>query len=179
MIERAHLVISPQLFFKKLLRKEGKTIGRFDGRVTADDYDRLNNFADGDPSYTNVYGTFAAAANAYIRGDLGYEWELPYRILGGVSWSYNDFGGEVVNLEDRLAKALKYNTHLRVLFCLGYRDLAVPMDSTLLSIDHLHIPDSLRSNLSIQYYESGHMMYLNLPDAEKLRRDIVDFVNGK
>ena len=111
--------------------------------------------------------------------DLGYEWELPYRILGGVSWTYNDFAGEIVNLEDRLAKALKYNTHLRVLFCLGYRDLAVPMDSTLLSIDRLHIPDSLRANLTVQYYEGGHMMYLNLPDAEKLRHDIVEFIRGK
>jgi carboxypeptidase C (cathepsin A) len=179
LIERAHLVISPGLFFKNLLRKEGKIIGRYDGRVTSEDYDRLNNYPEGDPSYTNVYGSIAAAANAYIRENLGYEWELPYRILGGVSWSYNDFAGEVVNLEDRLAKALKYNTRLRVLFCLGYRDLAVPMDSTLLSIDHLHIPESLRANLSVQYYESGHMMYLNLPDAEKLRHDIVEFIRGK
>jgi len=53
------------------------------------------------------------------------------------------------------------------------------MDSTLYSLDHLHIPESLRPNLSIQYYESGHMMYLNQPDAEKLRRDIVEFIRAK
>ncbi|MEI9894144.1 MAG: hypothetical protein WDN28_09720 [Chthoniobacter sp.] len=160
MIERAHLVIHPGLFFENLLKKEGKIIGRYDGRVTSEDYDRLSNNPEFDPSYTNIYGSFSAAANASIRGDLGYEWELPYRILGGVNWSFHDFDGEAVNLEDRLAKALKNNSRLRILFCLGYRDLAVPMDSTLFSIDHLHIPDSLRPNLSIQYYESGHMMYL-------------------
>ena len=132
LIERAHLVISPGLFFKNLLRKEGKIIGRYDGRVTAEDYDRLNNYPEADPSYTHVYGTFAAAANAYMRKrDLGYEWELPYRILGGVSWSYNDFAGEFVNLEDRLAKALKSNTHLRVLFCLGYRAVTSPCPAGL------------------------------------------------
>ena len=179
LIERAHLVISPSLFFKNLLVKEGKITGRYDARVTAEDYDRLANHPEFDPSYENVYGSFAAAANASIRGDLGYEWDLPYRVLGGVSWSYHDFEGESVNVEDRLATALKDNTHLRVLFCLGLRDLAVPMDSTLYSIDHLHIPESLRSNLSVQYYESGHMMYLNLPDAEKLRKDIVEFIHGK
>lgn len=179
LIERAHLVIQPGVFMENLLRKEGKIIGRFDGRVTSEDYDRLSTHPEFDPSYTNVYGSFAAAANASIRGDLGYEWELPYRILGGVSWSYRDFEGEVVNLEDRLAKALKNNSKLRVLFCLGYRDLAVPMDSTLYTIDHLHIPDTLRSNLTVQYYESGHMMYLNQPDAEKLRKDIVEFIRGK
>jgi carboxypeptidase C (cathepsin A) len=179
LIERARLVISPGLFFENLLRKEGKIIGRFDGRVTSEDYDRIANHPEFDPSYTNIYGSFSSAANASIRGDLGYEWELPYRILGGVNWSYRDYEGEAVNLEDKLAKALKNNTRLRVLFCLGYRDLAVPMDSTLMSIDHLHIPDSLRSNLSVQYYESGHMMYLNQPDAEKLRHDIVEFIRGK
>ncbi|MDR3403613.1 MAG: hypothetical protein P4L99_14030 [Chthoniobacter sp.] len=179
LIERAHLVIRPGLFFENLLKKEGKIIGRYDGRVTSEDYDQLSNNPEFDPSYTNIYGSFSAAANASIRGDLGYEWDLPYRILGGVNWSFHDFEGEVVNLEDRLSKALKNNTRLRVLFCLGYRDLAVPMDSTLYSLDHLHIPDSLRPNLSIQYYESGHMMYLNQPDAEKLRKDIVEFIHGK
>ena len=179
LIERAHLVIQPGLFFENLLRKEGKIIGRFDGRVTSEDYDHLGNHPEFDPSYVNVYGSFSAAANASIRGDLGYEWELPYRILGGVNWSFRDFEGQVVNLEDRLAKALKNNSRLRVLFCLGYRDLAVPMDAALFSIAHLHIPDSLRSNLTVQYYESGHMMYLNQPDAEKLRKDIVEFIHGK
>lgn len=179
LIERAHLVIPPGLFMENLLRKEGKIIGRYDGRVTSEDYDHVSNRPEFDPSYTNIYGAFSSAANASIRGDLGYEWELPYTILGGVNWSFRDFEGEVVDLEDRLAKALKNNTKLRVLFCLGYRDLAVPMDSTLYSIEHLHIPADLRPNLSIQYYESGHMMYLNQPDAEKLRKDIVEFIHGK
>jgi len=179
LIERAHLVIEPKLFYANLLRKEGKIIGRFDGRVTSEDYDQLRNAPEFDPSYTNVYGSFAAAANASIRGDLGYEFELPYRVLGGVSWSWHDFEGEEVNVEERLGHALKSNPRLRVLFCLGLRDLAVPADAALYSIAHLPIPESLRKNLTVEYYESGHMMYLNQPDAEKLRRDMVRFITGK
>jgi carboxypeptidase C (cathepsin A) len=179
LIERAHLVITPGVFFSNLLRKDGKIIGRFDARVTGEGFDQLNNRPEFDPSFTNILGSFTAAANDTIRGELGYDWELPYRVLGGLNWSFREFEGEAVNLEDRLASALKTNPKLRVLFCLGLRDLAVPMDSTLLSIDHLRIPTSLHSNLTVQYYESGHMMYLNLPDAEKLRRDIVAFIGGK
>ena len=179
LIERAHLVISPGLFFANLLRKEGKIIGRFDARVTSEEYDRLANHPEFDPSYANVYGSFSAAANATIRGELGYEWDLPYRVLGGLNWSFREFEGEAVNVEDRLARAIENNPRLRVLCCLGLRDLAVPMDSTLYTIDHLHIPEDLRSNIAVEYYESGHMMYLNLPDAEKLRRDIVAFIEGK
>jgi len=179
LIERAHLVIRPGLFFENLLRKEGKIIGRFDGRVVSEDYEQLQNRPNFDPSYTNIYGSFSAAANASIRGDLGYEWDLPYHILTDVNWSYKDFDGESVNVEDRLARAMQNNTRLRVLFCLGHCDLAVPAASTLYSIDHLHIPDDLRSNISVQYYEAGHMMYLNQVDAEKLRRDIVAFIQTK
>jgi carboxypeptidase C (cathepsin A) len=178
LIERARLVIEPGLFFENLLRKEGKIIGRFDGRVTSEDFDRLRNQPEFDPSYTNIYGSFAAAANAAIRGELGYEFELPYRVLGGVSWSWKDFEGEEVNVEDRLAKAMKNNPRLRVLCCLGWRDLAVPPDSALYSIDHLKIPESLRTNIAVEYYEGGHMMYLLKSDAEKLRQDLVKFITA-
>ena len=88
-----------------------------------------------------------------------------------MNWSFKEFEGEAVNVEQRLARAMKNNSRLRVLFCCGWRDLAVPVDSALYSIDHLRIPDSLRKNIAVEYYESGHMMYLNQPDAEKLRRD--------
>jgi carboxypeptidase C (cathepsin A) len=176
LIDRADLRISPTVFFKNLLRKEGKIIGRFDGRVTSEDFDRLDNNPEFDPSYSNVYGAFAAAANATIRGELGYEWELPYRVLGGVAWNYSKYGGRVVNMEDKLASAMKENPKLRVLICAGWRDLAVPADAALYTMDHLPIPDSRRNNVHIEYYESGHMMYLNQPDAEKLRRDLVSFI---
>jgi carboxypeptidase C (cathepsin A) len=95
-----------------------------------------------------------------------------------VTWSWKDFEGEAENVEARLARALTTNPRLRVLFCLGWRDLAVPPDSALYSIDHLKIPDSLRKNLTVEYYESGHMMYLHQPDAEKLRADLVKFIRG-
>jgi carboxypeptidase C (cathepsin A) len=52
----------------------------------------------------------------------------------------------------------------------------VPEDSALFSVSHLPIPDSLRTNITFERYESGHMMYLYKPDAEKLRRDLVKFL---
>ncbi len=175
-IDRAELRIDPGIFFENLLRKERKIIGRYDGRVTSEDFDRLRSSPEFDPSYTNILGPFAAAANASMRAELGYEFDLPYKILGGVSWSWTDYPGSYVNLEDRLASALKENRKLRVLLCVAWRDLAVPPDSALYSVSQLRIPDSVRGNIQIEYYESGHMMYLNQPDAEKLRRDIVGFI---
>ena len=45
---------------------------------------------------------------------------------------------------------------------------------------NLHIPNRSHRDLSVsvEYCESGHMMYLNPPDAEKLRHGIVEFFRG-
>jgi carboxypeptidase C (cathepsin A) len=60
--------------------------------------------------------------------------------------------------------------------CAGLRDLAVPPDATRYTLDHLAIPDSLRSNITYKTYESGHMMYLLDKDSRKLREDIVGWI---
>ena len=54
--------------------------------------------------------------------------------------------------------------------------LAVPPDAMGYSLNHLPIPESLRKNITIATYESGHMMYLLDKDAAKLREDIVGWL---
>ena len=44
------------------------------------------------------------------------------------------------------------------------------------SLNHLPIPASLRKNITIATYDSGHMMYLLDKDAAKLREDIVGWL---
>ena len=175
-IDDANLRIDPGVFREHLLRKEGKIVGRFDGRVTSEDADKIDIAPEFDPSFTNVIGPFSSAVNAYIRGELGYENDQPYRVLTGLSWSYKSFANRYVSMEGRLGEAMKSNPRLRVLFLCGRRDLAVPEDSALFSVSHLPIPASLRANILFQRYDSGHMMYLNKPDAEKLRRDLLNFI---
>jgi carboxypeptidase C (cathepsin A) len=176
LITDAELRISPSLFRERLLRSEGKILGRFDGRVTAEDADRLRNEPEFDPSFTNVIGPFSAATNAYMRGELGYESDLPYRVLTPLNWNYSSFAGRYASTVSRLAEAMKSNPQLRLLIGVGRRDLAVPPDTMRYSIDHLDIPQSLRANIVWSEYESGHMMYLFKPDAEKLRTDLVGFL---
>ena len=175
-IDDANLRIDPGVFREHLLRKEGKIVGRFDGRVTSEDADKIDIAPEFDPSFTNVIGPFSSAVNAYIRGELGYENDQPYRVLTGLNWSYKSFANRYVSMEGRLAEAMKSNPRLRVLFLCGRRDLAVPEDSALFSVSHLPIPASLRANILFQRYDAGHMMYLNKPDAEKLRRDLLNFI---
>jgi len=45
------------------------------------------------------------------------------------------------------------------------------------SINHLfNIPNERRQAIKFTWYEAGHMFYLNQPDLEKMRIDLVDFI---
>ena len=126
---------------------KGKILGRFDGRVTSEDGGRQRLAPDFDPSLSHVIGAFAPRVNAYIRGELGYESDHPYRVLTGLPWKYTTYANKYLAMEPRLADAMKQNPKLRVLVLTAHRDLAVPPDAIRYSIEHLPIPNSLRANI--------------------------------
>lgn len=170
------LRVDASAFRKLLLLDSGKILGRFDARVLGEDGDRAELRPEFDPSYSNIVGGFSSTVNAYVRGELGYESDHPYHVLAGLPWKWTGFEGRYVSTESRLERALKTNPRLRVQVLTGYRDLAVPEDSMRYSLSHLSLPRSTRANISFEHYESGHMMYLYRPDAEKLRRDLLGFL---
>ena len=169
------LRISPSTFREELLAEQRLILGRFDGRITGRDGDRSSSFPGFDPSYDAALGPLATAMNAYVREDLGFKSDLPYRVLTGVSpWPQDE--NRYSNTAGQLASALSRNPHLRVLVQVGLCDLAVPFLSLRHSVDHLDIDPVLRTNISYAEYESGHMMYLRLEDLKKLNRDLRAFL---
>jgi carboxypeptidase C (cathepsin A) len=175
-IDEQELRIEPSFFREMLLRKEGKIVGRFDARVTGEDGDRSEQRPEFDPALSNIIGAFSSAVNAYIRGELGYESDHPYHVLTGLPWKWTNFEGRYVSTEGKLAQAMKTNPRLRVVVLTAMHDLAVPEDSMRFSLNHLTLPKGVRENIRFARYGSGHMMYLYQPDAEKLRKDLLEFV---
>jgi carboxypeptidase C (cathepsin A) len=45
-------------------------------------------------------------------------------------------------------------------------------------MDHLGVNAELRSHIALKYYEAGHMMYLRVPDLERLKGNIASFINA-
>jgi carboxypeptidase C (cathepsin A) len=175
------LRLDSTFFRSELLRKEGKTLGRFDGRVAWDATDKAADSPDYDPSYSLAYGAFSTAMLDYLGRDLGYKEDQPYEILTSKvqPWRW-DTSNEVVNLTDRLSTAMRDNPHLKVLVMGGYTDLATPPEGVAYSVRHmLNLPENVRKNFTTTFYDGGHMFYLNPPDLVKTRKDIVAFIKGE
>jgi carboxypeptidase C (cathepsin A) len=117
--------------------------------------------------------------NDYLSRELDWKGHHPYRILTGKvqPWRW-DAENQIVNLSARLQNALVTNPDLRVLVMCGYTDLATPPANMQFSIDHLmNIPTARREAIKTVWYEAGHMFYLNQPDLQKMRKDLVDFIH--
>ena len=169
---RERLRLNPGQFRRKLLESENKVIGRFDGRVTADAS------SDEDPSYANVYGAFATQLNAYVRGELKYESDLPYEILTRdvQPWNYSGFTGRYVSSSDALGQALTNNPSLRVFVACGHYDLATPAGGIEHTVNHLATDPARLAGVTFGYYEGGHMMYSNLDSLARLNTDLRSFL---
>jgi len=169
------LRVSPSTFREKLLADDRKILGRFDARITGRDGDHGRSEPQFDPSFDAALGPLSAAMNAYVREELLFESDLPYRMLTGVGpWPQDQ--NRYSSTAPQLAEAMSRNHHLRVLVQTGRCDLAVPYLSMRHSINHLGVDPELLKNVTYADYDAGHMMYLRLDDLEKFERDLRAFL---
>ena len=162
-VRRSNLRWDYSEFSAELLRAEGLTVGRIDGRFTQKNLRGQASVNWDDPSMKAISGPYVAAVNHYLRAELGYENDLPYEILTGrvQPWSYKTFEGQPVEVASDLERLLNDNPALRVHVDYGYHDGATPHFAAEYVWAHLNISDEARSRFSHHYHEAGHMMYLN------------------
>jgi carboxypeptidase C (cathepsin A) len=175
---RSHLRISDSRFTKELLRTDGETVGRLDGRFTGKDYDNAGQFYEFDPSYSQgILGPYAMAVNDHLRKTLKYQNDIPYEILGGrvQPWSYSNVQNQYLNVAETLRSAMTKNPSLKVLINNGYYDMATPYFATAYTVNHMFLDESLKKNISQTYYEAGHMMYIHKPSLIQWKKDVADF----
>jgi carboxypeptidase C (cathepsin A) len=175
-IEDNQLRVDPFVFRKQLLHDEGLILGAYDARLTGRDGDPAATGPEFDPSSAAVMGPFSAAMNSYVRGELKFQDDLPYELLASVQpWNYAAHNS-YPNASDRLASVMNQNPYLRVLVCGGRCDLVCPIDTIRHSLDHMPLAEAYRQNITFAEFDSGHMMYINLPDLVKLQGEIGKFV---
>lgn len=183
-VDRVDLRIEHIRFFTELLRHRRQTVGRLDGRFTGWDTDYGRERWSADPSMDAIMGPFTAALNHYVRAELGFVSDLPYETLVRVAneWSFKEFEGLNVSVAEKLSAAMRANPHLRVYVGCGYHDGATPYLAAEHTMAHLAIPEQLRGNISMHYYDAGHMMYLHESSRVAQAVHLADFVtreNGR
>ncbi len=179
-IERTNLRIMDQHYFKELLRDRDQTVGRLDSRFLGIDRLGVTETPEYDPLLTNVMGPYAAAFYDYIRTELKYESDLPYEILTEKvhPWSYSVYENQYLNVAETMRRAMTYNPHLKVFVANGYYDLGTPYAATEYTFSHLGLHKSLQKNISMSYYEAGHMMYIHMPSLRKMKTDLAKFIKN-
>jgi carboxypeptidase C (cathepsin A) len=180
-VERTNLRVEIMRFTKELLRDRRRTVGRLDSRFTGIDRDAAGEHFEFDPSMASIVGPYSSTFNDYVRGELGFESDLPYEVLSmktHEAWKFEEHENRYVEVAETLRKAMTSNPHLKVFVANGYYDLATPYFATEYTFNHLMLDDSLRSNVSMAYYEGGHMMYVHVPSLAKLKKDLAAFVKG-
>lgn len=182
----ARLRVTEGQFVQELLRREDRLAGRVDSRFASFTTDPLAESMPFDPYMSSVGPGFVATFNDYYRNDLGVAMDRTYVVSGGLyeEWdrSHEDpvhgYRSPVADTGIDLAHALVRNPDMRVLVQQGYFDLATPYRATEYFIEQMPLPDSLRSNVEIRYYEAGHMMYVHPPSLVDFSRDLAEFVEA-
>ena len=174
-----HLRIDEGIFRKQLLHDEGLILGAYDSRITGRDDDPAAEYPDYDPSDAAVYGPFAAAMNSYVRDELKFKDDLPYEIIAGVQpWNYGA-PNNYPNAAERLANTMNQNPYMKVLVLNGRCDLVCPVDTMHYAIDHMSLDPKYRDNVTFEQFDAGHMMYINLPDLQKLHKVVEGFIENR
>ena len=60
----------------------------------------------------------------------------------------------------------------------GYYDPGTPYFATEYTLDHLGLDEDLRKNISMEYYDAGHMMYIHMPSLKEMKKDLAEFIKS-
>jgi carboxypeptidase C (cathepsin A) len=182
---KANLRVKLAQFMEELQRSRGLTTGRLDARFSGPTFDLLGEYAEYDPQGTAITGAFTAAFNRYVREELKFGQDKTYEILNmeaAKNWDWKrqgppgSFFPGTPNVEGDLAEAMISNPHLQVQVENGLYDLATPFLATEYTMNHLGLPENLRANIHLEYYDAGHMMYLRDQDRARLKNNVARFI---
>lgn len=182
-LKRANLRPTLGQFNAELMRSRRMTAGRIDARFAGDTWNQLTENAENDPFNNAVGSAYTAAVNHYTREVLKFGGDRPYRNTNGAGgrWNWTRQGGGsffpgAPNVEGDLVQAMVANPNMVVQVENGYFDMATPFFQAEFTMTHLGLPPRLQKNITLHYYQAGHMMYLRDEDRVALRDNLVAFI---
>ncbi len=177
-LDETNLRWDVQHFTRELLRDRHLTVGRYDGRLTSPAPLDTSETGGSDPSSTLITPPFTAILTSYLRSELGYKTDMYYYPSGGVQpWDYgvqNGFGDTTAMLRNALTK----NPYMKVMVAAGYYDLATPYHAVEYTFSHMGLHPEMHQRITWDYYQAGHMLYIDSDSHAKLKHDFSEFLAG-
>jgi carboxypeptidase C (cathepsin A) len=179
----ANLCVSDGKFEAELRRRQGQTIGGLDARFSGYTHDLQQEDAETDPVLDSIASAFTSLLNEYNHNDLKFGQDRLYHNSRGVhGWEWkrpSDHGfPPAPQTASDLALAMISNPNMPVEVENGYYDLATPFFATEFTMDHLQIPKALDKNITLKYYDTGHMIYLQDQGRRELHNNIANFIDA-
>ncbi|MFZ3295980.1 MAG: peptidase S1 [Mycobacterium sp.] len=181
-------------FLTSLLQDEGRAVGSYDGRVSAVDTGIAGsvdpNSGGNDPTMTAVGGVYTAMWNVYLNEELQYTSASPFTDLNDqafLNWNFGHVdptgaekgGRNSLYTAGDLAASMALNPYLKVFVANGYYDAVTPFFQTVLDLEEMPlVTPQLRDNLTLSYYESGHMVYLDNASRARMKNELATFYDA-
>ena len=178
-IEAHDLRIDVPTFTKELLLDRKLISGRIDGRFTSPNPgDERGGY---DPTSAAILPPYTSAFNNYLRTELNYKSDMPYRVFaydqpGFQTWEWGNAVEGFPSTASGLRSAMIKNPYMKILVMEGYYDLATPFAAANWTMDHLDLDGQYRQNISYSTYGSGHMVYIDRAEHDKMKKDLVEFM---
>jgi carboxypeptidase C (cathepsin A) len=185
---KGNLRLREEVFTDELLRNEHLTVGRLDARYKGINQDLLSENSQDDPQSTQISPAYITSFMNYFYTELKVNKGLNYKINAynteGFKWDFSrkkngDYGGLFLpNTGEDLASLMSKNPNVKILVLNGYYDLATPFFATEYTFDHLALEKKIKNNISMKYFEAGHMMYVNPASLILFKKAVADFILG-
>ncbi|MBV8349783.1 MAG: hypothetical protein JOZ49_20350, partial [Mycolicibacterium sp.] len=187
------------LFLQALMQAEGRALGAYDGRVLGIDTGiaaTINPLSGAnDPAMTAVNGVYTVMWHTYLNDELKFTSTSSFTDLNDQAFTNWDFGhidpqglqkggkdangNPVLYTAGDLAATMALNPFLKVLSANGYYDSVTPFYQTALDLRNMPLADaSVRENLTIKNYPSGHMIYLDGASRTAMKGDLAIFYDS-
>lgn len=190
LVEENNLRLDNRTFMLNLLADQGLRTGQLDSRATRSldappqrppHDDPGLGFAPSDPDLPDDLpgllerGGHDSIVETYFRDVLGYQGDEIYAGLNldvNSAWDHEG-GGNAIGL---LAEAMERNARLRVFWVAGYYDLTTSVYAGRYTLDQGDIP---ADRLTAAYFPSGHSVYVETVNLERLSHAVREFLGGR
>ena len=154
--------------------RPGYRISLYDGRIAVKagpQGDPFGPYGGDDPLSTVVAVKLLRCYRGLLCPLLGVETEEDYVVTSPIlrQWDFRT-PQPVANMQEALMAS---NHDLRILYCAGYYDALTPIGYLRYLLSHFNFP---KEQITVRYYESGHMPYFGAASAKTLGDDLRAFL---